>query len=148
MEILEIRVLRVGSRGAHAFMPEFKTASAMACDLYAAEDADIPPGAMMKIGFGLAFEPPPGFGLVINLRSSSADLGISLANEQGWIDPDYRGEVTIAIRNNNPCAFPVNIGDRIAQMKLERVYRSRFVEVQTLTATSRGAGGYGSTGKR
>ena len=149
MSISEIRVMRIGENGAHAYLPEFKTPGAMACDLYAAEPADIAPGATVKIGFGLAFEPPPGFGLILNLRSGSATENIALANEQGWIDPDYRGEVSIAIRNHDPeNHFPISRGDRIGQMRLVPVHRSRFVEVQALTPTARGAGGYGSTGKR
>jgi dUTP pyrophosphatase len=74
-------------------------------------------------------------------------LGILLTNSPGTIDSDYRGEIGILLQNMSDRDYKINIGDRIGQIILERVYNIIFEEVDELSNTERGEGGFGSTGK-
>lgn len=96
---------------------------------------------------GLAFELPPGKVLMIYSRSGHGfNRGIRLANCVGVVDSDYRGEVAVKLtRDNNGIWFPA-AGDRIAQGLIQDARQVRFVEVEELSSTARGTGGFGSTG--
>ena len=98
---------------------------------------------------GLRVEIPPGFEMQIRPRSGLAlKHGITLPNTPGTIDSDYRGPLGVALVNLGAEPYTIRHGDRIAQMIVAPVIQAQFQEVDGLSDTSRGAGGFGSTGKR
>ena len=121
-------------------------------DLTAAVDADAPvtlaPGERALIPTGLAMALPPGFEAQVRPRSGlAAKDGVTVLNSPGTIDSDYRGEVKIILINHGAAPFIVKRGERIAQMVVAPVVQARFEESDSLDATARGAGGFGSTGR-
>lgn len=131
-------------------VPAYMTAHAAGVDLHAAVDCpvELQPGERALVPTGLAIELPDGYEAQIRPRSGLAHKhGISLVNSPGTIDPDYRGEISIIIINHGNEPFVVNAGDRIAQMVIAPFIRATFVEVDTLTETVRGSGGFGHTGR-
>lgn len=97
---------------------------------------------------GLAFEVPDGYGLEVRPRSGLASMGLILQNSPGTLDNDYRGELLMSMRNVSNKNIMVRSGDRIAQIKLERLVDTEFIEMEELGSTIRGPGGFGSTGAR
>ncbi|MBD1203034.1 MAG: dUTP diphosphatase [Rhodobacteraceae bacterium] len=98
---------------------------------------------------GLRVEIPPGFEMQIRPRSGLAlKHGITLPNTPGTIDSDYRGPLGVALINLGAEPYTIRHGDRIAQMIVAPVIQVQFQEVETLSDTARGVGGFGSTGKR
>ena len=119
-------------------------------DLYAAEAARIEPGGgRASVGTGIAVAIPVGCaGLVLPRSGLAAKHGIALANAPGLIDSGYRGEVRVLLLNTDPdSAFDVAVGDRVAQLLVVRFESPPPEEVAELDATTRGAGGFGSTGR-
>ncbi len=101
-----------------------------------------------KIPTGLAIELPEGFEAQVRPRSGLADRhGIALVNSPGTIDSDYRGEIQIILINLGSEAFEIKPGDRIAQLVIAPVARAVLVELESLSDTPRGDGGFGSTGR-
>lgn len=100
-------------------------------------------------GTGLAMEIPEGYEAVIRPRSSICKTDAYITNSPGTIDSGYRGEITVVFKNNDPNnkKAPYERGERIAQIKIQEVIPVTFVEVDELSDTERGDGGYGSTGK-
>ena len=130
-------------------LPAYATAGAAGMDLLAAVGGpvSIGPGARALIPTGLRMAIPPGFELQVRPRSGLAlKNGITLANAPGTIDEDYRGELGVILINLSDVAFVVERGSRIAQAVLAPVSRARWVAVESLDATARGSGGFGSTG--
>jgi dUTP pyrophosphatase len=131
--------------------PPFRaTVNSAGADLFAfiGQDIIINRGERLLIATGIAVEIPPGFGGFIFPRSSiSSKHGISLANCVGVIDADYRGEVKVSLINHSNEPYTIKNGDRIAQLAVLPVERVEFTEKSTLSATERGEGGFGSTGK-
>lgn len=126
------------------------SALAAGLDLVAAIDAPIVlrPGERTGIGTGLAIELPPGFEAQVRPRSGLARKhGITLVNGPGTIDADYRGEIVVLVINHGAEPVPIAPGDRIAQLVIAPVVQAELVEVDELTETERGAGGFGSTGR-
>lgn len=118
-------------------------------DLYAAgtKPLVVRPGGQAIIRTGLAFEVPEGWVLAVYSRSGHGFKSeVRLSNGTGQIDSDYRGEVMVALKNDGRARFTVNHGDRIAQMRLEPAPRFELEEVDELSSTNRGTGGFGSTG--
>ena len=108
----------------------------------------IPAGERALIPTGIAIELPPlCAGLVLARSGLASRNGIALANGVGLIDPDYRGEVLVALVNQGKDAFTVQNGDRIAQLMITPFIRPDLCEGE-LSLTERGAGGIGSTGVR
>lgn len=107
----------------------------------------IGPGDMRVISTGLAFEIPEGHVMLLYSRSGHGKKGIALANGVGVIDSDYRGELGVMLKNSSDTIFSVNPGDRIAQAMIIPVPLCELVQVDKLTETTRGSGGFGSTGK-
>jgi len=106
------------------------------------------PGETAWVSCGIAMEIPAGhFGLLVP-RSSLAKRGLMLANTLGVIDNGYRGEVSAALRNLGAAAEVLNHGDRLLQMAIVPFTQVSFEPAQSLSATARGGGGYGSTGLR
>jgi dUTP pyrophosphatase len=118
-------------------------------DLYAATsyNIEIQPHTTVKIGTGLSFELPQGTFAAIFPRSGIATKrGLRPANCVGVCDSDYRGEYIVAVHNDTDVEQTIQPGDRIAQMVLMPYISMIFEEVNNLTETERGAGGFGSTG--
>lgn len=131
-------------------VPKYATPGAAGVDLQAFLDEDlvISPGQIVKIPTGMAIQlPHAGVGAFVFARSGLASkYGLSLVNGVGVIDSDYRGEVQVAIINQGAEPFVVKDGDRIAQMAFLPVLIGEFEVVDRLDDTSRGSGGFGSTG--
>ena len=134
-------------------LPEIKraTTGSAAVDLYAAIDKVVWIGpseqAKPPVPTGIAVEIPEGYVGKIAPRSGlAAKNGISIMNSPGIIDSDYRGEIMITLVNHSRHRFPINPGDRIAQMLIEKVEPVVFQYVDELSETQRGEGGFGSTG--
>jgi deoxyuridine 5'-triphosphate nucleotidohydrolase len=130
-------------------LPAYATAGAAGMDLLAAVSGPvtIAPGARALIPTGLTVALPPGHELQIRPRSGLAlRHGITLPNSPGTIDEDYRGEVQVILMNAGDAPFVVERGTRIAQAVLAPVVRFCWHEVEVLDDTTRGVGGFGSTG--
>ena len=143
-----IRVVRL-PHGAHLPLPAYATAGAAGMDLLAAIAAAVTlePGGRTLIPTGLAIALPPGHELQIRPRSGLAlRHGIILPNSPATIDEDYRGELQVIVMNAGTEPFTVEPGMRIAQAVLAPVTRAIWQTVDSLDATPRGAGGFGSTG--
>lgn len=132
-------------------LPRYETADAAGMDLLAALPEStiftLEIGKRLLIPTGLCFEIPSGFEGQVRPRSGLAlKHGITVLNSPGTIDADYRGEVAVLLINHGDAPFQVTRGMRIAQLVVAPVTRGEFEERVTLSDTSRGAGGYGSTG--
>jgi dUTP pyrophosphatase len=132
-----------------ARLPERAYEHDAAYDLYAAEDLVIEPLGRAVVGTGIALGLPPGLAALTLPRSGlAARHGISLVNAPGLIDPGYRGELRIILLNTDRDeAFPVNIGDRIAQLLFLALSAVSLRAFTTLDTTQRGSQGFGSSGK-
>ncbi|MEZ0495216.1 dUTP diphosphatase [Sphingomonas sp. IW22] len=129
-------------------LPSYASLGAAGLDVVAAEDLLLTPGARHAVATGFAIAIPAGFEVQVRPRSGLAlKHGITCLNTPGTIDSDYRGEVKVILANLGSEAFEVKRGERIAQLVPAAVQPARFVEVETLDDTSRGAGGFGSTGR-
>lgn len=130
-------------------LPSYQTEHAAGFDLLAAveQDVTIMPSERTIIPTGLKIELPEGYELQIRGRSGlAAKSGIMLANGVGTIDTDYRGEIGIILLNTSKEPFTVHRGDRIAQGIVAQFEQASWIEVNELSETSRGTGGFGSTG--
>ena len=142
-----IAVLRL-AHGADLPLPDYATAGAAGMDVVAAEDVTLAPGARAAIATGFALAIPNGYEVQVRPRSGLAfKHGVTCLNTPGTIDSDYRGEVKVILANLGQEPFVVERGDRIAQLVPAPVLRADLVEVDSLDATTRGAGGFGSTGR-
>jgi dUTP pyrophosphatase len=120
-----------------------------AADAFAAviEPVDIPPGETCIIPLGFKIQVPDGFMLAVLARSGLAAEGIYVPNSPGVVDSNYRGEVCALLYNSRrDKVFTVSRGDRICQVALIPVFNIKWNMVNELPETSRGAGGFGSTG--
>ena len=132
-----------------AHPPRYATYGAAAFDLVAIESAEIPPMFAATVRTGLAFEIPPGYGMQILSRSGHGfKHGVRLSNAVGLIDPDYRGEVMVRLHNDGDAPFIVEAGDRVAQAMIVQAPRVTFAWADDLSSTTRGDGGFGSTGTK
>ena len=129
-------------------LPTYAHPGDAGADLVSTVDVLLAPGERTLVPTGLSMAIPEGFVGLVHPRSGlAARLGLSIVNAPGTIDAGYRGEVTVLLVNLDPTT-PIRLsrGDRIAQLVVQRVEHARFVEVEALPDTARGAGGYGSTG--
>lgn len=135
--------------GAGARLPERAYEHDAAYDLYAAEDLVVEPLGRAVVGTGIALGLPPGLAALTLPRSGlAARHGISIVNAPGLIDPGYRGEVRIILLNTDRHeAFPVNVGDRIAQLLFLPLSDVTVRAAAELDSTQRGPRGFGSSGK-
>jgi dUTP pyrophosphatase len=128
-------------------LPAYATEGAAGMDVLAAEDVTLAPGARHGVATGLAMAIPPGYEIQVRPRSGLAlKHGISVPNTPGTIDSDYRGELRVILINHGAEPFAVHRGDRIAQLVLAPVTQAAWHEVAELDETTRGEGGFGSTG--
>ena len=133
-------------------LPAYETTGSAGMDLRAAVAEDAPmtlaPGARALVPTGLKIALEPGYEAQVRPRSGLAlKHGITCLNSPGTIDSDYRGEVGVILINHGQLAFEIKRGDRIAQMVIARYEQARMVEVEAVDETTRGAGGFGSTGR-
>jgi dUTP pyrophosphatase len=132
-------------------LPEYQSDGAAGFDLLAAVEAPVTlkRGARALVPTGLIIELPLGFEAQVRPRSGLAlRHGVTVLNSPGTIDSDYRGEVGVLLINLGEAAFQIQRGDRIAQMVVQRVEQVRLSEAKAASGALRGAGGFGSTGKR
>jgi dUTP pyrophosphatase len=129
-------------------LPSYASAGAAGLDVVAAEDLTLAPGERHAVATGFAIAIPAGFEVQVRPRSGLAlKHGITCLNTPGTIDEDYRGEVKVILANLGAEPFEVRRGERIAQLVPAPVLKAGLTEVETLDATARGAGGFGSTGQ-
>jgi dUTP pyrophosphatase len=130
-------------------LPAYATAHAAGLDVVSAEDLTLAPGARHAVATGFAIAIPEGYEVQVRPRSGLAlKHGVTCLNTPGTIDADYRGEVKVILANLGSEPFQIHRGDRIAQLVPAPVLQARFAEVEELDATTRGEGGFGSTGVR
>jgi dUTP pyrophosphatase len=147
---IEIRVMRL-PHGEDLPLPFYQSALAAGLDLIAAVPADAPlilaPGARALIPTGIAIALPAGTEAQVRPRSGLAvKHGLTVLNAPGTIDADYRGEVQVLLVNLGSEAVAIPRGMRIAQLVFATVARAQMREVEFLSKTERGSGGFGSTG--
>ena len=132
-------------------MPTYETVNSAGMDLRAyLPDGElvIKPMQRALVPTGLFMEIPVGYEGQVRPRSGLAiKSGITVLNSPGTIDADYRGEVKVILINLSDADFVIKSGDRIAQLVIAKCEQMEVVEVETLTETERGAGGFGHTGK-
>lgn len=144
--VLKIKLLREG-----ALSPKRATCESAGLDLSALLESPVTvkPHEIVKIPTGIAIEIEKGcVGLIYPRSGLSTKHGISLANCVGVIDSDYRGEILVAVINHSDSDFTINSGERIAQLVISPIILPEIEITNELTDTKRGAGGFGSTGKK
>lgn len=129
-----------------ATIPEQATVGSAAVDLKTLNDVTLRPGEKVKVLTGLSCEIENGLVGIIAPRSGLGSKGFVLANTIGVIDSDYRGEIIVALHNTSVLERTFMAGDKIAQMMFLECPQVAHIEVEELNQTSRGEGGFGSTG--
>lgn len=129
-------------------LPSYAHPGDAGADLHTTVDVTLAPGERALVPTGISIALPDGYVALVHPRSGlAARHGLSIVNAPGTVDAGYRGEIKVLLINHDPVQ-PVTLarGDRIAQLVVQRFERARFREVGVLPGSSRGAGGYGSTG--
>jgi len=142
--------IRVKKLRSNAVLPTYGSAEAAGADLYACLDAvlTIQPGETVCVPTGLAMEIPRGCAGLIYARSSlGTKRGLAPANKVGVIDSDYRGEICVMLFNHGSESQCIAPGERVAQMVITPVVTPTYEYADELSSTTRGSGGFGSTGK-
>lgn len=132
-------------------LPQYETSGAAGLDVKANENVTIKPGERVLVKTGLFVEIPEGYELMVRPRSGLAiKHGITVLNSPGCVDPDYRGNVGVILINHGSSDFEIRVGDRIAQLvlnKVEKIDWQTVISKDELSSTNRGSGGFGSTNK-
>lgn len=131
----------------YAQLPTRGSKDAAGLDLYCPFHIKVPADSQKKIPLGIAVEIPKGHMGLLVPRSSMSKTPLRCANSVGIVDADYRGEISIVYENVSCRDYMIFRGDRIAQLIIVPITVVDVEEVQTLSETERGTGGYGSTGK-
>ena len=131
----------------YAQLPTRGSKDAAGLDLYCPFHIKVPADSQKKIPLGIAVEIPKGHMGLLVPRSSMSKTPLRCANSVGIVDADYRGEISIVYENVSCSDYMIFRGDRIAQLIIVPITVVDVEEVQTLSETERGTGGYGSTGK-
>lgn len=145
---MKIRVKKLSEK---AVIPAYGSEYAAGADLYACIDGEITvaPHTTVMIPTGIALELPVGYAGFVYARSGLASKrNLAPANKVGVIDCDYRGEVKVALHNHGETAQTVGAGERVAQLVVAPYITAEFEEAEELSDTVRGAGGFGSTGRK
>lgn len=130
-------------------LPSYAHPGDAGADLHAAEAVSLAPGERKLVATGVRIALPDGYVGLVHPRSGLAvKHGVTVLNTPGTIDAGYRGEIKVILINLGEEPFSIEPGDRIAQLVVQRFERARFVSVETLPESARGAGGFGSTGFR
>ena len=143
--MIQVKVINKGKQP----LPAYATTQSAGMDLRANIDSPITLKPMERrlIPTGLYIALPKGYEAQVRPRSGLAlKHGITVLNTPGTVDADYRGELMVLLINFSAEDFIINAGERIAQMVIARHEQAKFVEVEVLDETERGAGGYGHTG--
>ena len=143
--------IRIKKLRPNAKLPVYSTEGAAGADLCVCldEPVTILPGETKMLPIGLAIEIPEGFVGLVHARSGLATKrGIAPANKVGVIDSDFRGEMMAALHNHGQQPQTIEPGERVLQLLIMPVVQAVFEEAETLSETGRGAGGWGSTGRR
>ena len=154
----DINSIKIKKVRDNAIIPTHGSASAAGYDLYASSYEGFTPeddwtliigaGDTIKIGTGIAIELKEGtFGGIYPRSGLATKQGLAPANKVGIIDSDYRGEIIVALYNHSKFPQVIKCGDRIAQLIIQPYYSFNLKEVEELSDTERGDGGFGSTGK-
>ncbi len=142
--------IKIINRSSHA-LPQYETGASAGMDLRAniSEPITLQPLERAIVKTGLFMELPIGYEAQVRPRSGlAAKYGITVLNSPGTIDADYRGEIGVILVNLSNEAFTITNGERVAQLIIAKHECGVWVEVEELTDTSRGAGGFGSTGTK
>ena len=140
--------IKIINKSNHA-LPNYETIASAGMDLRAnlSEARVLKPLERSIVGTGLFIELPIGYEAQVRPRSGlAAKKGITVLNTPGTIDADYRGEIGVILVNLSNEDFVIENGERIAQLVISKHERAEWIEVNELSETSRGAGGFGSTG--
>lgn len=145
---MKIQVLRLPN-STDLPLPVYASAGAAGMDLRSADALTLMPGARALVATGIAIALPENFEAQVRPRSGLAvKHGVTVLNAPGTIDSDYRGEIKVPLINLGTDEFTINKGDRIAQMVIAPVTVVSLVEVTKLEETTRGVGGFGSSGRK
>jgi dUTP pyrophosphatase len=145
---VEVQIARL-PHGDGLALPAYASAGAAGADLLSAIEAPVTlaPGERQAIPSGIALALPPGFEAQVRPRSGLAlEHGVTVLNAPGTVDSDYRGEIKVILVNLGRTPFVVERGMRIAQIVVARIEAVRWRVSESLPASARGAGGFGSTG--
>lgn len=140
--------IKIINKSSHA-LPNYETIASAGMDLRAniEESITLKPLERTIVKTGLFIELPIGFEAQVRPRSGlAAKKGITVLNAPGTVDADYRGEIGVILVNLSNQDFTIENGERIAQLVIAKHERAQWIEVKTLSVTSRGEGGFGSTG--
>lgn len=140
--------IKIINKSGHA-LPHYETIASAGMDLRAnlSESRILKPLERSIVGTGLFIELPIGFEAQVRPRSGlAAKKGITVLNSPGTVDADYRGEIGVILVNLSNEDFTIENGERIAQLVIAKHKRAQWIEVEELSETSRGEGGFGSTG--
>ncbi len=132
-------------------LPHYETIASAGMDLRAnlSEDRILKPLERTIVGTGLYIELPIGYEAQVRPRSGlAAKKGITVLNAPGTVDADYRGEIGVILVNLSNEEFTIQNGERIAQLVIAKHERAEWIEVEELSETDRGEGGFGSTGTK
>lgn len=144
-------ILRIKKLNERAVTPTYGSEFSAGADLYSAEEGDvtIAPGKAALIHTGIAAEIPEGYvGLIFARSGLATKRGLAPSNKVGVIDADYRGEIMVSLYNQSDKDQTVEAGERVAQMAIVPFLHAEFEEVDELSDTVRGSGGFGSTGTK
>ena len=142
--------IRIKKLNEDAIIPTYGTEFSACADLYnlPGNTVTIEPHKTVMLHTGLAVEIPEGYcGLVFARSGIASKRGLAPANKVGVVDSDYRGEIIVALHNHGKDSQTIENGERVAQFVITPVLTPAYEEVEQLSDTSRGAGGFGSTGK-
>ncbi len=142
-------MIRIKKLHPDAIIPRYQTPGAACFDIHSLEDGHVHPWGTCNFATGLSFEIPECHVMLVYSRSGHGfNLDVRLANCVGVVDSDYRGELRVKLTNDSSNKMlEVRKGDRIAQAMVIPVHQWQLVEVEELSDTLRGTGGFGSTGK-
>ncbi len=130
-----------------ALIPKYQTEGSSGFDLHAVEEVTIKPHSVGLVKIGICLSLEVGYELQVRTRSGLAlNHQVMVLNSPGTVDNDYRGEIKVILANLSDKDFKVQVGDRIAQGVVQKTYKAEFIECERLDETSRGSGGFGSTG--
>jgi dUTP pyrophosphatase len=139
---LKVKCLHPAAR-----LPEYAHVGDAGLDIFASEEVLLTPGARALVPTGIALELPAGTEAQVRPRSGLAiKHGITVLNTPGTIDEPYRGEIKVILINHDTTDFLVTVGMKIAQIVIQPVLRVQVTEIETLSSSQRGTGGFGSTG--
>ncbi len=145
---MQVRIKKLDGR---AKLPTYGTEFSAGADLYSMEgdNFEIMPHSTVMVKLGFAIEIPEGYAGLIFARSGLASKrGLAPANKVGVIDADYRGECMVALHNHTDLPVTVEGGERVAQLCIVPFLKAEYELADELSETCRGAGGFGSTGKK